>query len=321
MKAGRTYESIGYKVTEVVAWQFSNDISVSNPHGHAQEFADWEDYHDLSPHMAYPNVNKNRHYRHEHNARKVLVYTMRMMRYLDETREGRDDLQHPNKITKLGNANSRLYMALHSDQREHPLMEAQSQLVAMDMLDSLYFSPALCMITSPCIDVISVGEQWRAGYDWLAHTVPSKSSEELMEGGLEHRCFRAFRKKDKTKAQSKTAFELEFETPVINRLNEPELKTVQFRARSIEYFRAAALAMSKGTLSIASEYFPAEYDGHKIQGKDGDLYNPSEDVKRELAEFLAGNDPCEQQLGFERLLIIKSSGMLCSGTCHVRAIL
>jgi hypothetical protein len=155
MKADRTYESIGCKVTEVVAWQFSNDISVSNPHGHAQEFADCEDYHDPSPHMAYPNVNKNRHYRHEHNARKVLVYTMRMMRYLDETREGCDDLQHPNKITKLGNADSRMYMALHLDQREHHLMEAQSQLVAMDMLDSLYFSPALCMITSPCIDVIS----------------------------------------------------------------------------------------------------------------------------------------------------------------------
>ena len=37
-KGGRTYESLGYKLTEVVAWQFSCDISVANPHGHAQDF-------------------------------------------------------------------------------------------------------------------------------------------------------------------------------------------------------------------------------------------------------------------------------------------
>ena len=59
MKPGRTYESMGYKIVEVAAWQFSNDISVANPHGHAQEFADWEDYHDMKPKMAIPNVTKN----------------------------------------------------------------------------------------------------------------------------------------------------------------------------------------------------------------------------------------------------------------------
>ena len=39
--AGRTYEAIGPKLIEVVSWQFSNDISVQNPHGHAQAYLDW----------------------------------------------------------------------------------------------------------------------------------------------------------------------------------------------------------------------------------------------------------------------------------------
>ena len=283
----RTYESLGYKVTEVTAWQFSNDISVGNPHGHAQAFADCEDCHDFHPRMAYPNVNKNRHYRHEKNARKVLLYCSRMMAYLTEVRDRRDDLQHPNKVTKLGNAVSRLWMALHPDQSNHHMNETHSQLVAMDMLDSLFFSPGLCMITSPATDVINIGAQWRAGYDWCAHSVPDKTDGELMEGGLEHRCFRAFRKKDKTKAQTKTAFDLEFDPPVINKLTSPEFQSSEFKLRCMEYFRIAVKAISTGILSIASEYFPATYDGHTVQVEDGELYEPSEDVKRELAGFLA----------------------------------
>ena len=41
IKPGRTYESMGYKSTEVAAWQLSTDISVSDPHGHSQHFSDW----------------------------------------------------------------------------------------------------------------------------------------------------------------------------------------------------------------------------------------------------------------------------------------
>ena len=53
------------------------------------------------------------------------------------------------------------------------------------------------------------------------------------------------------------------------------------------YFRIAVKAISTGILSIASEYFPCTYDDHTVQVEDGELYEPSEDVKRELAGFLA----------------------------------
>ena len=136
--------------------------------------------------MAMPNVNKNRHYRHEKNASKLLLHRDRVMRFLTEIRDGREDIQHPNKITKLGNADSKLWMAFHGDQKQHHKQEPEAQLRAMDMLDSLFFSPALCMITAPSTDVINVGEQWRAGYDWCVDS-KQKTDLELMTGGLEHR--------------------------------------------------------------------------------------------------------------------------------------
>ena len=186
MKPGRTYESMGYKSVEVAAWQFSTDISVANPHGHSQHFVDWQAYHDMEPLMSMPNVNKNRHYRHEKNARKLLIHKNRWLQFLSEIRDGRDDIQHPNKLTKLGNADSRLWTAFHSDHKLHHKQEAEAQLCAMDMLDSHFFSPALCMITAPTTDVVNVGEQWRAAHDWCTDSV-QKTNLELMTGGLEHR--------------------------------------------------------------------------------------------------------------------------------------
>ena len=212
MKSGRTYESMGYKITEVAAWQLSTDISVANPHGHAQHFVDWQAYHDMTPLMSMPNVNKNRHYRHEKNARRLLRNRPKIMRFLTEIRDGRDDIQHPNKVTKLGNADSRLWMALHPDQAAHHKFEAEAQLCAMDMTDSLFFSPALCMITAPSIDVVNIGPKWRAGYNWCVDST-QKPDSDMVIGGLEHRCFPKYRKKYKTKGQQKAAFQVEFEQP------------------------------------------------------------------------------------------------------------
>ena len=72
--------------------------------------------------------------------------------------------------------------------------------------------------------------------------------------------YRAPRKKDKTKAQTKTAFDLEFDPPVINKLTSPEFQSSEFKSRCMEYFRVAVKAIAAGILSIASEYFPATYD-------------------------------------------------------------
>jgi hypothetical protein len=178
-KGGRTYESLGYRLTEVVAWQFSCDISVANPHGHAQDFHDWQDMMQQEP-MAIFNINKNRHYRHEKGARKALLHVSHVLQYLADVRDGRDEKEHPNKFTKLGNADSRIWTALHLQCIDKHQMEAYAQLCAMDMLDCLFFSRALCMICAPTTDVINVGAQWLAAYDWLAEAVPTKTDSELI---------------------------------------------------------------------------------------------------------------------------------------------
>jgi hypothetical protein len=311
-KAGRTYECMGYKLTEVVAWQFSTDISVANPHGHAQDFVDWQEIMDQPP-MAIFNINKNRHYRHERGARKVLLSGDHVLMYLSDVRDGRDEKEHPNKLTKLGNADSRIWTALHPDHAKGHRYEAYAQLLAMDMLDALFFSPMLCAVTAPSTDVVNVGDIWRAAHRWLVTVVKEKTDAELMAGGREHRCAAAYFKKDKTKLQLKTPFELEFKPPVIGAAHQELtqlLKTSGLIKRTLQYFRAATKRMAAGVLSIASEYFPASVDGKQIQKKDGELFDPDETVRKQLQGFIADNDPCEQQLGDERQILMKAAGKI-----------
>ena len=135
--AGRTYEPIGPKLIEVVPWQFSNDISVQNPHGHAQAYLDWAEYCGL-PTFCMPNVNKNCHFRHEKEAGRMLAEVANLLEYLTVTRDGCDDLVHPNKITKLGNADSRIWLSLHGKYSSKHLQEAQAQIAAMNMQQSLF---------------------------------------------------------------------------------------------------------------------------------------------------------------------------------------
>ena len=162
-----------------------------------------------------PNVNKNRHFRHEKEAGRVLAEVDNLLEYLTVTRDGRDDLVHPNKITKLGNADSRIWLSLHGKYSSKHLQEAQAQIAAMNMQQSLFYGPTLCMITSPLVGVLTIGAEWRAGYTYLSVTASAKIDQELMQGGLEHRCFQGYHKKDKTMKQSKTRFELEFDQPII----------------------------------------------------------------------------------------------------------
>ena len=306
-KTGRTYESLGYKLVEVVSWQFSCDISVANPHGHSQDFTDWQHMMEQDP-LAIPNTNKNRHYRHEKNARKVLIQANNILQYLGDVRDGRDEKEHPNKETKLGNADSRIWKALHPQYTHKHKLEAYAQMAAMDMLHALFYAPALCMICAPSTDVVNVGEQWRAAYDYLTKTVPSKTAEELMCGGKANRCFAAYHKKDKTQAQLKTVDELEFNTPILPLLE--QFNSDGFKSRSIEYFRVAAKRMAASILEIAPEYFPAVYQGIVVQKEDGQLYNPSLDVAKALAGFICENDFCEQQLGDERKMLTSSDGKI-----------
>ena len=313
-KSGRTYESLGYKITEVVAWQFSCDISVANPHGHAQDFQDWQDLMQQDS-LAIFNITKNRHYRHEKGARKVLLHVLHILQYLSDVRDGRDPKEHPNKFTRLGNADSRIWTALHLVYKDRHKMETYCQLAAMEMLDALFFSPALCMICAPSTDVVNVGANWRAAHDWLTDAVSSKTDAELMAGGRAHRCFPGYHKKDKTQAQQKTVDELEFKTPVISLLTH-ECFDEQFKKRVMVYFRAAAKAMAKGILDIAQEYLPAEYKGIKDEngkhavGKDGQMFNPSPIVKQQLLGFTCENDYCEAQLGDERQSLLKAAGKI-----------
>ena len=302
-KSGRTYEAMGPKLVEVVSWQFSSDVSVSNPHGHSNDYSVWADYHG-HPEFYMPNTNKNRHFRHEKNACQVLEYKSTMMDFMTDLRDGRDDLVHPNKVTKLGNADSRIYLSLHPKYKSKHKDEPEAQVCAMNMMDSLFYSPMLCMITSPLIDVISIGPQWRAGYDFLTQVLPQKTAEEVMRGGLEHRCCRAFRKKDTTKGQSKSAFDLEFKTPKIWQRIEDGIHPYcepAFQARVMEYFRAQTVGMAKGLMSIASEYFVG-----------GELYDPSSEIIEALSGCMNNNDSCEQQLGDNRQLITGASGRISS---------
>jgi len=282
--AGRMYDAIGPKLVEVISWQFSTDISVQNPHGHAQDYVDWAEYCGL-PAFGMPNVNKNRHFRHEKEAGRVLLEIDNLLEYLKAVRDGRDDLVHPNKVTKLGNADSRVWLSLHPKYAEKHLSEAQAQICAMNMFQSLFYGPALCMITSPRTDVITVGAGWRAAYEYLATTVPSKSDAELMAGGLEHRCLPGHFKKDKTMLQTKTRFELEFKKPLMRQFIQQEKAPYckpDFIARVMQYFRHSTKAMAAGLKSIGSEYFPG-----------GELYEPSDPIKAALRGYSADNDHCK----------------------------
>ena len=178
----------------------------------------------------------------------------------------------------------------------------------MDMLHSLFYGPALCMICAPSTDVINVGAQWREGYDWLTCSVPQKTDDELISGGREHRCFPAYHKKDKTQAQDKTPLELEFNPPVISKL---ELFNVDgFKSRTMTLFRVACKRMAKSILEIAPEYFPAVYKGVDVivQSKDGELFDPPLVVINLLTGFICENDFCEQQLGDERKMLTQADG-------------
>ena len=105
-----------------------------------------------------------------------------MLQYLSDVRDGRDVKEHPNKITKLGNADSRIWNALNPELSDKNMNEPVAQLCAMDLLDRLFFSPALAMITSPVIDVINVGPQWIAAHNWLTNVVPKKTDDEIFWG-------------------------------------------------------------------------------------------------------------------------------------------
>ena len=308
-KTGRTYESLGYKLVEVVSWQFSCDMSVANPHGHSQDFQDWQDMLEQES-LAIPNTNKNRHYRHERNARKLLEHFDNILMYLADVRDGRDEKEHPNKETKIGNADSRIWKALHFQFITTHKLEAYAQLVAMDMLQSLFYGPALCMVCHPTTDVVNVGVQWRAAYDWLTEVVPSKTNDELMHGGRGHRCHPTYHKKDKTQAQMKSIDELEFKPPIALALKNPHLTSDAFKSRSVEYFRAAAKQMAASILEIAPEYFPAVYKGTTVQKLDGELFNPSAEVIKTLSGFICENDFCEAQLGDERQMLTKAAGKI-----------
>ena len=135
--------------------------------------------------------------------------------YLANVRDGRDEKEHPNKETKLCNVDLRIWKALHLQYITTHKLEAYAQLVAMDMLQALFYGPALCMICDPTTYVVNVGAQWRAAHDWMTEIVPSKSDAELMRGGGDHRCYTTYHKKDKTQAQIKSIDELEFQSPVV----------------------------------------------------------------------------------------------------------
>jgi hypothetical protein len=277
----------------------SADISVLNPHGHSQEYIDWAILWDLEA-LAMPNVIKNRHYRHEKNARRVLLHADNILRFLSDLRDGRDDLVHPNKVTKLGNADSHIWLALDPNNVAMHQNEVYAQLCAMDMMDCLFYSPALCMITSLAVDVVTVGEHLRAAHYWLARTVLDKSDLELMRGGIEDRCFPGFHKKDKSKAQDRIPFALEFKPPMILAFIEEGKKPYcekKFQDRVMEYFHVQVNAAAKAVLSIAKEYFVG-----------GHLFEPTSEVVASLSGYLADNDPCEEQLGDHRNMLNKCCG-------------
>ena len=68
--------------------------------------------------------------------------------------------------------------------------------------------------------------------------------------------------------------------------------------------------MACRVLAIGSEYFPAECEGKKAQENSGDLYNPPCAVKEAPKGLLADNCPWGLQLGDERKMLIRPSGLL-----------
>ena len=107
-------------------------------------------------------------------------------------------------------------------------------------------------------------------YTYLRVTAPAKTDQERMQGGLEHRYFQGYHKKDRTMKQSKTRFEFEFDQPIIWKFIQEEKAPYcmpEFQSRVMEYFREIIQRMAAGLKSIASEYFPG-----------GGLYEPSDAV-------------------------------------------
>ena len=124
MKPGRTFEAMGYKLVQTISWQFSPDISVGDTHMHSMDFTNWQIMVDTKP-TRMPNTNKNRHYRNEENSLLVMTGKDGIVQYLEDVRDSRDG--HPDKETKIGNADSKMYICLR--QKYNPVHSIHPSVV------------------------------------------------------------------------------------------------------------------------------------------------------------------------------------------------
>ena len=157
-KKGRTYEAASAKVIEFASMQLSPDYANTSSTDY-----NWADvYHgwctaNHKPYQRIGYVNKNRHYRHEYEARKIVQTTDSIVQFYESRRSTRDDL---NNHQTLRNKDQVVFESL-----KHK--EVQAQLVAADAMRFAFYSPFLVMVKSTEVDVLTVGQHIREAYKFL----------------------------------------------------------------------------------------------------------------------------------------------------------
>ncbi|XP_064624207.1 uncharacterized protein LOC135485742 [Lineus longissimus] len=256
--AGSTFDSLGARVVEFASTQFSPDQSNTADFNWSGVFPGWCDEHGHS-YIKLDFVNKNRHYRHEHNSGRLIELTDSILHFYQDQLSTRDD-----GLT-LRNKDQLVFECLQND-------EVKSQLTAADSLDAMFFKPFMAMLKAEETDVITVGPYIRKAYEFLHQAGNEEEFARSMLSGMsllyegEHlrRDGKDFRKK-----------------PVgVSVYGDGILE------RSVAYLMAGCQTAAKGLRKISSEYF----DG-------GHYFKPSVKQSVLLSGFDAHSDRLESNLG------------------------
>lgn len=237
-KKGRTYEAVASKLIETASVQFSPDYANTSTtdYNWADIYRGWcaannRDY------LRIGYVNKNRHYKHEYEARNIIQSTQNIINFYESRREARDDV---NDHQTLRNKDQIVFEGLGK-------LDVKAQLVAADVMRYAFHSPFLVMMKDDGVDVLSVGQHVRQFHQLLSDVASNADTASDVLNG------------------DKILFDRQFGDTFTKPIG-VAIYGEDIRQKAIEYLQAGCKSAAAGLYSISREYFEG---GQYFQPTDG----------------------------------------------------
>lgn len=210
----------------------------------------WCDANNLQYHrIGY--VNKNRHYKHEYEACKIILSSQNIVDFYTSRRETRDDI---GGHQTLRNKDQIVFEGLQN-------VDIQAELVAADAMRYAFYSPFLVMVKHEATDVLTVGQFIRQFHQMLTDVADNEAvADDVLHG---------------RRILFDGRFGDEFTKPVgFTTYGEDITKQAE------KYLRAGCKSAAAGLYSISREYFseggqyyePTVHMSSVLSGLDGSSY-------------------------------------------------